>query len=201
MLINISLLHVHVCFSITMNHFFKNSLTRFICSLNHFHFSFTQSSRKFSHFSVPESWRSMEGLIRCSANYVPLTPISFLERAAKAYRDTTSVVYGSVKYTWGDTHERCLKLASALTQLGISRGDVVSWFIWFFLFVHDSLILFWVLIIVLWSHIYFDLLHVMLPWFISFLNGQNIPVPLKRSPIQFNYIIILVLIGELRDWI
>ncbi|KAM4118578.1 hypothetical protein ACB094_02G214000 [Castanea mollissima] len=109
-----------------MNHFFKNSLTRFICSLNHFHFSFTQSSRQFSHFSEPESWRSMEGLIRCSANYVPLTPISFLERAAKAYRDTTSVVYGSVKYTWGDTHERCLKLASALTQLGISRGDVVA---------------------------------------------------------------------------
>ena len=187
-----------------MNHFFKNSLTRFTCGFNRFHFSFTQTSRKFSHFSEnfePESWRSMEGLVRCSANYAPLTPISFLERAAKAYRDTTSVVYGSVKYTWEDTHERCLKLASALTQLGISRGDVVSWFIWFFLFVHDSLILFWVLIIVLWSHIYFDFLHVMLPWFISFLNGQNFPVPLKRSPIQFNYIIILVLIGELRDWI
>ena len=193
MLIDISLSsHVYICFSITMNHFFKNSLTRFICSLNHFHFSFTQSSRKFSHFSEPESWRSMEGLIRCSANYVPLTPISFLERAAKAYRDTTSVVYGSVKYTWGDTHERCLNLASALTQLGISRGDVVSWFIWYDFG-------FWSLFCGV--HIYFDLLHVMLPWFISFLNGQNFPVPLKRSPIQFNYIIILVLIGELRDWI
>ena len=119
-----------------MNHFFKNSLTRFTCGFNRFHFSFTQTSRKFSHFSEnfePESWRSMEGLVRCSANYAPLTPISFLERAAKAYRDTTSVVYGSVKYTWEDTHERCLKLASALTQLGISHGDVVSWFnIWFF---------------------------------------------------------------------
>lgn len=173
MLINISLSsHVHICFSITMNHFFKNSLTRFICSLNHFHFSFTQSSRKFSHFSEPESGRSMEGLIRCSANYVPLTPISFLERAAKAYRDTTSVVYGSVKYTWEDTHERCLKLASALTQLGISRGDVVSWFIWFFFFfVHDSVIWFWVMIIVLWSPYllwlvtcYASLIHILSEW-------------------------------------
>ena len=68
----------------------------------------------------------LEGLVRCSTNYVPLTPISFLERAAKAYRDTTSVVNGSVKYTWADMHERCLKIASALNQLGISRGDVVS---------------------------------------------------------------------------
>lgn len=68
----------------------------------------------------------MEGLVRCPANYVPLTPISFLERAAKAYGDRSSIVYGSVKYTWGETHERCLRLASALTQLGISRGDVVA---------------------------------------------------------------------------
>lgn len=68
----------------------------------------------------------MEGLVRCSANYVPLSPISFLERSAKVYRDRTSLVYGGVKYSWGETHQRCLKLASALTQLGISRGDVVT---------------------------------------------------------------------------
>lgn len=73
-----------------------------------------------------ESWRSFEGLVRCSANYVPLTPISFLERSADVYRDRTSVIYGSLRYTWEETHRRCVKLASALTQLGISRGDVVS---------------------------------------------------------------------------
>ncbi|KAI3665278.1 hypothetical protein L6452_43902 [Arctium lappa] len=73
-----------------------------------------------------ESWRSVEGLVRCSANYVPLTPISFLERSADVYRDRTSVIYGSVKYTWEETHRRCVKLASALTELGISRGDVVA---------------------------------------------------------------------------
>lgn len=68
----------------------------------------------------------MEGLVRCSANYEPLSPISFLERSAKVYRDRTSLVYGSVEYTWGETHARCLRMASALAQLGISRGDVVS---------------------------------------------------------------------------
>ncbi|KAJ4702267.1 AMP-dependent synthetase/ligase [Melia azedarach] len=68
----------------------------------------------------------MEGMIRCSANYVPLTPISFLERSAIVYRDRPSVVYGDVKYTWQETHQRCIKLASSLAHLGISRGDVVA---------------------------------------------------------------------------
>ncbi|XP_057974377.1 butanoate--CoA ligase AAE1-like [Malania oleifera] len=68
----------------------------------------------------------MEGLLKCSANYVPLSPISFLERSAIVYRDRLSVVYGNVKYTWGETFQRCLRLASALTQLGISPGDVVA---------------------------------------------------------------------------
>ncbi|KAJ9186353.1 hypothetical protein P3X46_001933 [Hevea brasiliensis] len=68
----------------------------------------------------------MEGMLKCSANYVPLTPISFLERSAIVYRDRVSVVYGDVKYTWRETHQRCIKLASALAQLGVSRGDVVA---------------------------------------------------------------------------
>eukprot|EP00268_Persea_americana_P049006 TRINITY_DN5217_c0_g1_i2.p1 TRINITY_DN5217_c0_g1~~TRINITY_DN5217_c0_g1_i2.p1 ORF type:complete len:609 (-),score=88.89 TRINITY_DN5217_c0_g1_i2:607-2274(-) len=69
----------------------------------------------------------MEGLVRCSANYVPLSPITFLERSAIVYRDRISIVYGSsVRFTWGDTLKRCLRLASVLTQMGISRGDVVA---------------------------------------------------------------------------
>ncbi|XP_075666093.1 butanoate--CoA ligase AAE1-like isoform X1 [Castanea sativa] len=67
----------------------------------------------------------MEGVIQCSANFVPLTPIGFLERAAIVYGDEVSMVYGTEKTTWGETHERCIKLASALVQLGISRGDIV----------------------------------------------------------------------------
>ncbi|GKU98133.1 hypothetical protein SLEP1_g11171 [Rubroshorea leprosula] len=66
----------------------------------------------------------MEGTIKCAANYVPLTPISFLERSAIVYRDRLSVVYGDVRYTWAQTRDRCVRLASALVQLGISRGDV-----------------------------------------------------------------------------
>ncbi|CAN4113660.1 unnamed protein product [Withania somnifera] len=58
----------------------------------------------------------MEGSIRCSTNYVPLSPISFL----------VSIVYGDTKFTWAETCIRCLKLASALSQLGISHGDVVA---------------------------------------------------------------------------
>lgn len=69
----------------------------------------------------------MEGLVRCSANYVPLSPISFLERSAYIYRDRVSVVYGEhVKFTWGETLQRCVRLASGLAQLGIAHGDVVA---------------------------------------------------------------------------
>ncbi|KAE8055834.1 hypothetical protein FH972_012652 [Carpinus fangiana] len=68
----------------------------------------------------------MEGVMRCSANYVPLTPISFLERSAVVYGDRVSLVYGDVRYTWRETRERCTRLASALAHLGISRGDVVA---------------------------------------------------------------------------
>ncbi|PRQ35591.1 putative 4-coumarate--CoA ligase [Rosa chinensis] len=68
----------------------------------------------------------MEGAIRCSTNYVPLSLISFLERSAIVYRDIPSIMYGDIVYTWRQTLERCTRLASALAQLGISRGDV-SW--------------------------------------------------------------------------
>ncbi|KAK4284982.1 hypothetical protein QN277_001739 [Acacia crassicarpa] len=69
----------------------------------------------------------MEGSIRCSANYVPLTPISFLERSAIVYGDNLSVVYGdNVRYTWKQTLQRCTKIASAISLLGVSPGDVVA---------------------------------------------------------------------------
>ncbi|XP_073002486.1 butanoate--CoA ligase AAE1-like [Typha latifolia] len=68
----------------------------------------------------------MEGSVRCSANYVPLSPLSFLERAAVVYADRTAVVYGDKKYTWRETRDRCIRMASALAQLGITPGDVVA---------------------------------------------------------------------------
>ncbi|XP_049361738.1 butanoate--CoA ligase AAE1-like [Solanum verrucosum] len=70
--------------------------------------------------------KKMEGTVKCSANFVPLSPISFLERSAKVYGDRLSIVHGNVRYTWRETRERCIRLVSALTHLGISRGDVVA---------------------------------------------------------------------------
>ncbi|XP_041016351.1 probable acyl-activating enzyme 1, peroxisomal [Juglans microcarpa x Juglans regia] len=69
----------------------------------------------------------MEGVVQCSANYTPLSPISFLERAAIVYGDKVSMVYGTEKTSWKETHQRCIKLASSLVQyFGISRGDTVA---------------------------------------------------------------------------
>ncbi|XP_039140053.1 probable acyl-activating enzyme 1, peroxisomal [Dioscorea cayenensis subsp. rotundata] len=68
----------------------------------------------------------MEGSVRGSANYVPLTPLSFLERAAIVFGERTSLVYGSTTYTWKETHQRCHRLASSLVDLGISKLDVVA---------------------------------------------------------------------------
>lgn len=98
--------------------------------------SWVSSSTKYNqrHYSekVESHGKSFQGLLRCDANDVALTPISFLERSAKVFRDRTSIVYGSVTYTWEHTYFRCLKLASALTHLGISQQDVVCLLYLFF---------------------------------------------------------------------
>ncbi len=60
------------------------------------------------------------------ANYVPLTPLSFLERAKDIYPNYEAVVYESRKYTWSEVYKRCIKFASALNKLGIKTGDTVS---------------------------------------------------------------------------
>ena len=61
-----------------------------------------------------------------NANFVPLTPISFLERAKDIYPNYEAVVYESRKYTWSEVYKRCIKFASALDKLGIKTGDTVS---------------------------------------------------------------------------
>lgn len=68
----------------------------------------------------------MEGTIQCNANYVPLTPISFLERSAIVYSNKLSIIYNDVTYTWSQTHQRCIKLASSISQLGVSPRHVVA---------------------------------------------------------------------------
>lgn len=59
-------------------------------------------------------------------NFVQLTPISFLQRAAEVYADRQSVVYGKQTYTWDKTARRCLGLAAGLQKLGISTGSTVA---------------------------------------------------------------------------
>ncbi|GJN05332.1 hypothetical protein PR202_ga22952 [Eleusine coracana subsp. coracana] len=67
----------------------------------------------------------MERLGANPANSCPLTPLGFLERAATVFGDCPSVVYNDTMFTWSQTFRRCLRLASALVSLGISRGDIV----------------------------------------------------------------------------
>ncbi len=66
------------------------------------------------------------GLDKCAANHVPLSPLSFLERTAQIYPQRTSVIHGARRFTWRETYARCRRLASALAQRGIGRGDTVA---------------------------------------------------------------------------
>jgi fatty-acyl-CoA synthase len=60
------------------------------------------------------------------ANYVPLSPLTFLERTKDIYPNYEAVVYEGRTYTWKDVYKRCVKFASALDKLGIKIGDTVS---------------------------------------------------------------------------
>ena len=60
------------------------------------------------------------------ANYVPLSPLTFLERTKDIYPNYEAVVYESRSYTWEEVYKRCVKFASALNKLGVKTGDTVS---------------------------------------------------------------------------
>ena len=66
------------------------------------------------------------GLERCAANYVPLTPLSFLQRTAAVYPQRPAVVHGARRYTWAQFAERSRRLASALRHLGVGKNDTVA---------------------------------------------------------------------------
>jgi fatty-acyl-CoA synthase len=61
-----------------------------------------------------------------AANYAPLTPLSFLERAAYVYPNRPSVIHGAQRYTWKETYARCRRLASALSKRGVGVGQTVA---------------------------------------------------------------------------
>ncbi|ROR32413.1 acyl-CoA synthetase [Inmirania thermothiophila] len=66
------------------------------------------------------------GLDRNAANHAPLTPLSFIERAASVHPERTAIVHGRIRRTWAETYARCRRLASALARRGIGRGDTVA---------------------------------------------------------------------------
>ncbi|OFZ98282.1 MAG: acyl-CoA synthetase [Betaproteobacteria bacterium RIFCSPLOWO2_02_67_12] len=59
-------------------------------------------------------------------NYTPLSPITFLPRAAEIYPDRVAVIHGGTRFTYAQFYERSRRLAAALAARGVKRGDVVS---------------------------------------------------------------------------
>lgn len=61
-----------------------------------------------------------------AANYSPLSPLTFIERAASVYPERCAQIYGDIRYSWAQTYRRCRRFASALKQHGIEAEDTVA---------------------------------------------------------------------------
>jgi len=79
-----------------------------------------------THINRPGVGGDPLGLERNAANHAPLTPLDFLARSAQVFPDRPAVIHGSQRFTWGETAERCRRLASALKGRGIAPGDCVA---------------------------------------------------------------------------
>ena len=66
------------------------------------------------------------GLQKRTANYVPLTPLEFLRRAATIYPAKPGIVHGARRIAWGEVYSRARALASGLERMGVGYGEVVS---------------------------------------------------------------------------
>src|SRR3954449_797572 len=65
-------------------------------------------------------------LERHAANFVALTPVSFVERSAEVFGDLPAVIHGNRRYTWRETRDRAARLAAALRSFDVGRGTTVS---------------------------------------------------------------------------
>ncbi len=72
-----------------------------------------------------QNWYEID-LDKTPANYQPLTPLSYLERSARVFPDHTAVIHGNARQTYAEFYTRCRKLGSALSRLGIGKGDTVA---------------------------------------------------------------------------
>ena len=61
-----------------------------------------------------------------AANFVALSPVSFVERSAEVFADLPAVIHGARRYTWAQVRERSARLAAALRAAGVQRGSTVS---------------------------------------------------------------------------
>ena len=61
-----------------------------------------------------------------AANFVALSPVSFVERSAEVFGDLPAVIHGARRYSWAQTRERSARLAAALRALGVGRGSTVT---------------------------------------------------------------------------
>jgi len=67
-----------------------------------------------------------QDLPKTLANYVALTPVDFLVRAAEVFPTRTAVIHGSIHRNWLQTYQRSMQLAHALRALGVQKGDTVT---------------------------------------------------------------------------
>jgi fatty-acyl-CoA synthase len=63
-----------------------------------------------------------------AANFVALTPLSFLQRTADIYPQRESLIYNQRRYTWSQTRARCTRIASSIAARGLGKNDTVSIF-------------------------------------------------------------------------
>ncbi|HEY4040708.1 MAG TPA: acyl-CoA synthetase [Rhodopila sp.] len=76
--------------------------------------------------TAPSPLSPFDDLPKSQANYAPLTPLSFIERAAAVYPNRPAVVHGAQRWTWKQTYARCRRLASALSRRGVGKNDTVA---------------------------------------------------------------------------
>ena len=65
------------------------------------------------------------GLDKNPANYVPLTPLTFIERSAYIYPERLATIHGQRRYTWRQAYQRSRRLASALATRGVGAAHLL----------------------------------------------------------------------------
>ena len=86
----------------------------------------TANPEEFLTMAIPEGSIFARDLDQTPANYVPLSPVSFLLRAARIYPQRIAIIHGSRRYTYAQFLERTQRLAAALAKNGVSAGDTVA---------------------------------------------------------------------------